>query len=109
MADFIHSWLSSTGAFEDVFPEMFAMMAVFGIPIIAILTAHQRKMAQIIHERHNGQQQAVDPRLMAELASLRAEIGRLRDVVNQQVLAHDSTYSGFTPPVVPEQQQEVRG
>lgn len=107
MSDFIQLWSSNLALGENL-PEMFAVMAVFGIPIVAILTAHQRKMAQIINERHQVQQAAVNPQVAVELAQLRAEVARLRDVVNQQVLAADRTSALYAPPTVPEEHLEIR-
>ena len=62
-----------------------ACIAVMAVPITAILTAHQRKMAMIIHNtqqrfaQEDGQQQ--------QLAS---EIRELKQMVYQQAIALDS-------------------
>ena len=58
-------------------------IAVFAIPIIAILTAHQRKMAEIIHGSQR-QQMAVNNDVVA------SEIRDLKQAVNQQTIALDS-------------------
>ncbi|MCU0315128.1 MAG: hypothetical protein MUC92_00900 [Fimbriimonadaceae bacterium] len=52
------------------------------IPIVAILTAHQRRMAEIIHANnaHNVAENS-------ELQALRYEIAQLRELVTSQALA----------------------
>lgn len=67
-------------------PAILAIMMVFGIPIAAILTHHQRKMAELIHGKQAEAMQ-VNPAIMHEVQSLRAEVARLRDQVNSQTLA----------------------
>ena len=62
---------------------MFAMTMVFGIPIVAILTSHQRKMAAILHQ---NQQTMPNP----ETQMLRQEIRELKALVHQQAIAVDS-------------------
>lgn len=62
-----------------------AIMMVFGIPIAAILTHHQRKMAELIHGKQVEAQQ-LNPAIMHEIQSLRGEVARLRDQVNSQTL-----------------------
>ncbi|MEA2554296.1 MAG: hypothetical protein QOJ65_2472 [Fimbriimonadaceae bacterium] len=55
------------------------------IPIVAILSAHQRKMAEIIHRNNqNGP---------AEIDSLRQEIRELRTIIHQQTIAMDDIRS----------------
>ena len=61
-----------------------AMLCVFGIPIVAILTSHQRKMAMILHENAR----ATAPN--AEAQMLREEIQELKALVHQQSIALDS-------------------
>ena len=73
--------------------EVFALIIpalIFMIPIIAILTAHQRKMAAIIHGGNATDPNAVHPMVVQELQNLRAEVGQLRDTVNRQTLEHDN-------------------
>lgn len=68
---------------DDVLP--FVMGAItLCIPIVAILTHHQRKMAEIIHSRHQAA-----PELLAQIEYLRREVGELRQVVYQHVIATD--------------------
>lgn len=59
-------------------------MVLFLIPIIAILTAHQRKMAEILHR--NRETSVANP----EIAALRAEVARLTEAVHQQTIMLDS-------------------
>lgn len=63
-----------------------AMVMVFGIPIIAILTHHQRKMAELINGRRDPN---FDAHVLHELQSLRAEVTRLNAKVNDITLAVD--------------------
>jgi hypothetical protein len=56
---------------------------IFLIPIIAILTRHQQKMAEIMRDQH-GQASA------AEIYALRREVSELKEIVHQQTLALDS-------------------
>lgn len=65
---------------EEIIPMVLGFVFLM-IPIVAILTSHQRKMAQILH-----QPPAQDP----EKQMLFAEIARLREAVNQQAIALDS-------------------
>lgn len=69
---------------HDIAP-LFAMLMIFGIPIIAILTSHQRKMAQILHD--NARQAAAPS---AETQMLREEIRELKALVYQQAIALDN-------------------
>lgn len=67
---------------------IFALM----IPIVAILTYHQRKMAELIHRR------APDDGTLREVAALRAEVQELKQLVQAQVIAMDGL---STRPVLP--------
>lgn len=65
------------------------------IPIVAILSGHQRKMAEIIHQNNrlpNG-----------EVEALRQEIRELRHLMHQQAIAIDDVRSRQTlgSPTVP--------
>ncbi len=62
---------------------MCACVMVLGIPIIAILTSHQRKMAMILHGRQ-------DSSMNAEAQALRHEIRELKGMVHQQAIALDN-------------------
>lgn len=63
---------------------MVACIAFFSIPIVAILTSHQRKMAQIIHGSHREQ---------ANNEAVLQEIQQLKQVVYQQSIDLDSLKS----------------
>ncbi len=56
------------------------------IPVIIILTKHQRDMAEIIHGGRNNVNSE-------EVAQLRAEVGELRSLINQQSIAIDNLIS----------------
>ena len=79
---------TSTGLAFIVEPGHLALMIpiiIFMIPIVGILTAHQRKMAEIIHAR---QQIAPD-----EIAALRQEMAELKELMHQQAIAMDNLLS----------------
>lgn len=59
-----------------------------GIGLIAILTEHQRKMAEIVH-RSGANKDSLE-QMAGEITRLRSELADMRDLVNQQVLAHDN-------------------
>lgn len=71
-------------------PEMLiplaAVMLIFGIPIIVILTNHQRKMAELIH----GKQAQLPGQ---DLAPIYHELKNLRDSVNSVAMNVDSLRS----------------
>ena len=72
--------------------EVIPVICVFSIPIIAILTAHQRKMTELIHG--SQKQQADMAPLMHEIQSLRQEVSDLRQKQNEQLIALDDLRSG---------------
>ncbi len=55
------------------------------IPIVAIMTQHQRRMAEIIHRN-----QGASPEVNTELASLRLEVQQLKELLHQQMIALDT-------------------
>lgn len=69
--------------FEALVPIM-AIAFVFGIPILAILTSHQRKMAELMRS------QSGNPQAQQEAQALRYEVAQLRDLVNQQQIQLDT-------------------
>lgn len=78
-------------------------LGMFGIPIVAILAAHQRKMAALIHQQGGLSQQHV-----VELYELRREVENLKEIVHTQALALDdqATLKRFlteSPPAMPTQ------
>lgn len=75
------------------------------IPIVAILTRHQRSMAELIHGSHHAQQNQA---AAAEIQALRAEMASLRESVNMMIVNRDGLPSsslnpqlGNTPPAFP--------
>jgi hypothetical protein len=69
------------------------------IPIIAILTAHQRKMAELMHQR----KPEANPH---ELLELRRDVQQLKEIVSQQAIQMDDFLSNqrklsASPPAVP--------
>lgn len=69
---------------QDALIAIVGTIAVFSIPVVAILTAHQRKMAEIIHGSHNRQQQQVGNEALA------SEMRELKQAVYQQSIAMDT-------------------
>ena len=67
---------------EDWMPFVMGFV-VFLIPIIAILTSHQQKMARIFRENQSAGE-------TNEVAALRAEVARLTQAVHQNTIAIDS-------------------
>lgn len=72
------------------------------IPIVAILSAHQQKMASIMREGGNSQ-------TSAELAALREEVRNLRELVATQMLAMDSMSSNRLSDSMPVQDRVRNG
>ena len=68
----------TSGLFAASFPDADVIAAfvvpigMFSVPIIAILTRHQHRMAQIIHGRRQ------DDVLRAELEAVKGEVAELR-------------------------------
>lgn len=79
---------------EDLLGVLIGLVALL-IPIVAILTRHQQRMAELLR----GSQ----PQLQNDqVEQLRREISDLRQVVHQQTIALDSASSGrLQPPTVP--------
>ncbi|MBL8088302.1 MAG: hypothetical protein JNM85_09585 [Chthonomonas sp.] len=80
-------------------PEFFVPLLMFGIPIVAILTNHQRRMAEIVARQHQiqGQPQAHSP----EIQMLRSEISELKDLVRQQMIMIDGIRTSTTASIEP--------
>ncbi|MCC7433509.1 MAG: hypothetical protein IT363_02415 [Methanoregulaceae archaeon] len=62
------------------------------IPIVAILTYHQRKMAEIVH-RHGA-----TPQVMGEVERLRQEVAHMRMLLNEQTIAVDNALNALRIP-----------
>jgi hypothetical protein len=69
----------------EEFIAVVAIVMVFGIPIVAILTHHQRKMAELIHRNHAE----VNPIVVEEVNRLREEVRQLRSQLNETTIALD--------------------
>ena len=78
---------------EDVVLPMLAILTVFGIPIVAILTNHQRRMAEIIHRNHVSQQ--VDPMVQQQLAHMQSQIADMKSMMQEHIINNDRS---FVPP-----------
>lgn len=59
-----------------------AILMIFGIPLMGILTKHQQRMAELMHANGNS---ALDARVDA----LQRDISELKDLVHQQTIALD--------------------
>ncbi|MBX7131852.1 MAG: hypothetical protein K1X67_04145 [Fimbriimonadaceae bacterium] len=79
------------------------------IPIVAILTHHQRKMAEIIHGRNGQNAPQGAPVSNPEIAALRAEVYELKQMVQSQLIAMDTLQSTrqATPPPAPSIEQRL--
>lgn len=69
---------------SDAIIAIVGTIAFFSVPIVWILTVHQRKMAEIIHR---GRGNASDSEALA------SELRELRQAVHQQTIAMDSLSS----------------
>jgi hypothetical protein len=67
---------------ENVLPFLIPLV-IFMIPIIAILTNHQRRMAELIHGNRNNASNG-------DIEALRREVQELKQIVHQQTLAIDN-------------------
>lgn len=77
---------ASPGDFFDAIGPVVATIAVFSIPIVAILTAHQRKMTELLH-RNNPQQ---DVNTQAQLAHMQRQIDEIKGLLQEHIIAQDS-------------------
>jgi TolA-binding protein len=64
-------------------------LIMFSVPIIAILTSHQRKMAEIM--RRGQPQTQVDPLIQQQLASMQAQISDMRSMMQEHIINNDRT------------------
>ncbi len=68
-------------------------LAAFSIPIIAIMAKHQQRMATLIHGAGGGADARLSQRMdevESQVASSRAEIQEIKQLLIQQTLAIDS-------------------
>lgn len=85
---------------NQIFGVLGVFAVVMAVPITAILTAHQRKMAELIARRQpHFQDQDALARLTREVADIRHEVSELKQMVHEQMIALDS-YAGRPPSVV---------
>lgn len=68
---------------DDVIIAVVGIVATFGVPLVWILTTHQRKMAELIHNTHQNQ-------LNANNDALASEVRDLKQLVYQQSIALDN-------------------
>lgn len=103
MFDFLHM----LNDFPGDFVPMMAMVLVFGIPIIAILTAHQRKMAELIHGQSKNAN--VDGNTQRQIEYLTAQVGELRGLIQEHIINNDRTTPvvSQTPPPVSSIEQRL--
>jgi hypothetical protein len=80
-------------AAEDMFIAIPAILMMFGIPIVAILTSHQRKMAEIMR-----QQPQADNRLQQQLDSIQLQLNDLRGMVQDHIIRTDQPVASVPPP-----------
>lgn len=59
------------------------------IPVVAILTKHQKEMALVIRDTQNQGANNVLPQIMHELQALRAEVSTMKQQLNDVTLAVD--------------------
>ena len=89
-------------------PLLIPIVAIFIgglIAVASIMSAHQRKMAEMVRKNQE------EPGLVEELRAMRGEIAELRDRVNQQTLSIESKQGSLTeqrlePPDVPQRLSE---
>ena len=68
---------------------LFIPIIIFTIPIVAILTAHQRKMAEIVHSRKQTNS--------GDIEALRREVYELKQLIHQQAIAVDTLLTRHAP------------
>jgi hypothetical protein len=84
-------------------PGVIALMIpiiIFMIPIVAILTSHQQKMAELMSRNRA-------PEGTADIDALRREVAELKQLIHQQAIAMDNLVALQTRqmPSVPDQIQ----
>ena len=86
------------GLIEDALVPLVALVVIFGIPIVAILTKHQQKMALIFR----NDQQAQVPQ-QPEIEALRQEVSELKGLVNRLAISMDDMAASQrqSPPAAP--------
>lgn len=95
----LNPFLDSIAAVEEIVPIV-GMVMVFGLPIIAVLTHHQRKMAELVR----GQHTIPEHNVQRQLEVMQAQINDLRGMIQEHIIKNDQTVSlPQTPPPAPVQ------
>ena len=68
---------------NELIIALVSTVALFSVPVVAILVSHQRKMAEIIHGRR-------DQQLASNNEVIASEMQQLRQAIHQQTIALDS-------------------
>lgn len=93
---------------EDILIPLFLGGITMMIPIVAILTHHQRKMAELVNRDKGG-----DPRLLDEVLRLREEVEALRRQQYETAIALDDLKGNQphsqNPPQVPQLKDRLGG
>lgn len=71
------------GDIGELFGLVIGFCLVVGIPAIAIMTAHQRKMAELFHKNQNPAQQ---DEVVARLAAMQQQLNDMQDRQNELIL-----------------------
>ena len=79
--------MSLTSA-EDTIGIIGVVIVAFSVPIIAILTRHQRHMAEILHR---NQSQNDNDQLHQQMAAMQAQITDLRMMVQEHIINNDQS------------------
>ena len=79
--------MSLTSA-QDTIGIIGVVIVAFSVPIIAILTRHQRHMAEILHR---NQSQNDNDQLHQQMAAMQAQITDLRMMVQEHIINNDQS------------------
>lgn len=83
---------------EEIIGMGVGFFVVAGIPIVAILAHHQRKMAELIHGARGHVSNELEQRVLA----IHAEVAELRAMIMEHILRQDDRRSlQSTPPAIP--------
>ena len=86
-------WRFAPLAVDEAFIALPAILLIFGTPIIWILTAHQRKMAELMRQQPQG-----DVRIQQQMESLQMQVNELRGLVQEHIIRSDQPTSVLPPP-----------
>ncbi len=82
------NWFALFGLEGDELAAVVTTLVVMMIPIVAILTRHQQKMAQIIH----GDRSKTES--LPESSNIQSELAELKSLVKSQALAIENLAAG---------------